>query len=117
MSDTFLLNPSTWDLLIDANGSIAVASDPYSITQDVASAIRTFKGECWYNTDKGIPYFEQLLGHFPPMSLIKKLIEDEALKVNGVVSARAIITGLTNRELTGAVEFIDTTGQLNNVSF
>jgi len=117
MSDTFLLNPETWDLLLDSNASIAVASNPYAIAQDVATAIKTFKGECWYNTDKGIPYFEQLLGQFPPMSLIKKLFEDEALRVNGVVSARAIITSLTNRELTGVVEFIDTTGQLNNVNF
>ena len=117
MSDTFLLNPETWDLLIDSSGSIAVASDPWSIAQDVASALRTFDGECWYNTDKGVPYFEEILGHFPPMSLVRKRLEDEAETVSGVVSARAIITGLVNRELTGSIEFIDETGQQNNVNF
>lgn len=116
MSDTLLLNPETWDLLIDSNGSIALASDPWSLAQDVASSVRTFEGECWYNTDKGIPYFEEILGHFPPMSLIRKRMEDEAETVDGVITARATITNLIDRNLTGAIEFIDATGQANNVN-
>jgi len=37
---TMLLNPQTWDLTLDVDGNIALASNPYSVAQDIASAIR-----------------------------------------------------------------------------
>ena len=40
--NTLLLDLTNWDLLVDASGNIAVASDPYSVAQDVASAVRVF---------------------------------------------------------------------------
>jgi len=63
--DTLLLDLDNWDLTVDAAGNWAVASPPYAIAQDVASAIKTFQlqagpndpvlGECWYdNTRKSI---------------------------------------------------------------
>ena len=42
--NTLLLDTLRWDLCLDVHGNIAVASDPYSVAQDVASAIRTFSG-------------------------------------------------------------------------
>ncbi|AJJ19826.1 hypothetical protein [Yersinia intermedia] len=56
MQNTLLLDRTAWDLVLDANGDIAMASLPYSIAQDVASAIKTFIGECWYDTSQGVPY-------------------------------------------------------------
>jgi hypothetical protein len=117
MADSLLLNPETWDLLIDSEGDIALVSDPYSLAQDVASAIKTFLSECWYDTSLGVPYFEEILGQFPPMSLVKKRIEEAALSVTGVISAKCIITEFTKRNLSGYVQFIDATGQINNVNF
>jgi hypothetical protein len=43
--NTLLLDVSSWDLCLDAAGNIAMASNPYSIAQDAASAIRTFAGD------------------------------------------------------------------------
>jgi hypothetical protein len=114
---TLLLDRTAWDLVLDASGNIALADEPYSIAQDVASAVKTFIGECWYDTTIGIPYFQQVLGQWPPVSLIKSLIEQQALTVPDVVQARCLITGFANRSITGTIEVIDTTGQSQNISF
>lgn len=114
---TLLLDTVANDLVLDAYGNIAVADEPYSIAQDVASAVRTFKNECVYDTTLGIPYFDQVLGQWPPASLLQSLIEQQALTVPDVVQAKCVITDFSNRTVTGAVEVIDTTGQAHNVTF
>jgi hypothetical protein len=115
--NTILLNPSTWDLLLDANGNIAMAQEPYAIAQDVASAIKLFAGELYFDSSQGMPYFDQILGHKPPLSFIKAQVEAAALTVPNVVSAKASISQYNNRQISASVEVIDTTGQANNVVF
>lgn len=114
---TLLLDRDAWDLVLDASGNIAVATEPYAIAQDVASAIRTFAGECWYDTGLGVPYFGDIVGQWPPVALIKAKVVEAALKVPGVVSAQCLILSLTDRTITGQVQIIDTTGAANNVNF
>ncbi len=115
--NTLLLDQEAWDLVIDSAGSIASASPPYALAQDVASAVRLFLGELWFDTSKGIPYFENVLGHLPPVSVLTGYIEKAALSVPGVVSARCIISAFEGREVSGQIQFIDETGAQNNVSF
>lgn len=115
--NTLLLDQDKWDLVIDSAGNIAIAQPPYALSQDVASAVRLFEGELWYKTTKGIPYFEEILGHFPPTSLLTSYIEKAALTVSGVVSARCIISTFESREVTGQIQFIDETGAANGVTF
>jgi hypothetical protein len=91
MYKTIILDQSEWDLVADSNGNIAIAEPPYAVAQDVASAIRTFKGELWYNQTKGVPYFQEILGTLPPPSLFRGYIEDAALSVPGVVAAQCQI--------------------------
>lgn len=115
--NTLLLDRSAWDLVIDSAGNIAMAEPPYALAQDVASAVRLFLGELWYDTTKGIPYFEDVLGQFPPISLLTGLIEKAALTVPGVVSVQCIISGTDGREVTGQIQFIDENGAAHNVHF
>ena len=119
MYKTLLLDRNAWDLVIDSAGNIAVASPPYALAQDVASAVRLFLNELWYAPNKGIPYFEDVLGHFPPLSLLTGYIERAALTVPGVVSAKCIISVFSNndRQVSGQVQFIDETGAANGVNF
>lgn len=112
---TWLLDPNTWDLLVDASGNLAIADEPYAIAQDVASACKLAKGELWYNADIGIPYFQSILGKSPNVALIKKYFEDAALSVPGVVKASVSITSVINRNLTGTVNFTDQKGIDNKV--
>ena len=55
MASTLALELQDWDLCVDTSGNIALATEPYAIAQDVASACKTFLGECWYDTTYGIP--------------------------------------------------------------
>ena len=60
--------------------NIAVADEPYALAQDAASAIRTFIGECYYDTTKGLPYFEKVF----------VMAEDEGLRRNRLALLKQI---------------------------
>lgn len=117
--NTLLLDQTAWDLVINSSSNIAMAAPPYALAQDVASAVRTFLAELWYDTNQGIPYFENILGQLPPISLLKRLIVNRALTVSGVVSAQCVITAFNSntREISGQIQFIDENGVKNSVSF
>lgn len=115
--NTLLLDTDAWDLVIDSAGNIAVAAPPYALAQDVASAIKLFAGELFYDPDTGIPYFEEILSRFPPASLITGYMEQAALTVPGVVSAQVIITSFANRTVTGQCLFVDENRTQNVVNF
>ena len=115
--NTLLLAQDTWDLVLDASGNIALAKAPYALAQDVASAIRLFQGELYFNTAPGIPYLTDVLGQLPPLALVRGYLERAALTVPGVVSATAVLFALTDRLLTGQVQFTDTSGAVNTVAF
>lgn len=108
---TLLLDNTNWDLVLDAAGNIAVATEPYSIAQDVASALKLFLGELWYDISDGIPYFTEILGHTPPVTFFQELMVQAAVTVPGVVSAACTIEAFENRKVTGQVVFTTTTGQ------
>lgn len=117
MPKTLLLDRDVWDLVLDAAGDIACASEPYSVAQNVASALRTFAGECWYGKQKGMPYWQQILGHYPPMALVRDRITSEAMKEQDVAQVRVQSLDATGRTLTGEVLVIDTNGQQSGVTF
>lgn len=115
--NTLLLDQTVWDLVLDANGNIALAEQPYAIAQDVASVTRTFLGECWYDTAQGLPYWQDILGEFPPLIYVASLIEKTALTVPDVAEVQVNFTQFQNRNLSGQIQFIDADGVANNVSF
>lgn len=117
MFNTLLLDTDAWDLVLDASGNIAMASPPYSLAQDVASAVRTFLGEVFYNTTQGIPYFDDALGKLPPAALLTQLISNQALTVPGVVSVQTAITAFNAREVSGQIQFTDESGVTTVVNF
>lgn len=117
MTKTLLLDQTAWDLVLDAAGNIAVASEPYQIAQDVASAIRCFLGECWYDTSLGLPYRESILGKLPAASFVKSQIEKAALTVLNVASATVVSLAINDRGVTGEVDVTQTDGSTQTVSF
>lgn len=115
--NTLLLDIAQWDLVLDASGNIALASAPYAIAQDVASAVRLFLGELWYDTTQGIPYWTKVLGKLPPVSLLIELINVAALTVPGVATVQTFITSFTKRGVTGQIQFVDTNNIATVVNF
>jgi len=102
--NTLYLSRDRWDLALDASGNIALAKEPYAVAQDVASAIRLFRGELFYDLKKGVPYWSQVLGKFPPLGLIRERLRQAALSVPGVADASPILTRLDSRNLEGYIE-------------
>lgn len=98
---TMLLDRTAWDVVLDAQGNWAIADMPYSLAQDVACAIKTFSGECWYDTTLGIPYWQDILGGLPPLPLIGEKCRQAALRVNGVADAVVTFTKFEDRTLSG----------------
>lgn len=110
---TLLLDQSAWDLVLDSNRNIALAGPPYSLAQDVASSVRTFLGECYYNTKLGVPYFDN-----SPASLLTQQISAQALTVPGVVTAQTVVTSFTSEgALAGYISFTDENDQTVVVNF
>ncbi|WP_311271091.1 hypothetical protein [Sphingobium sp. WCS2017Hpa-17] len=105
MAGTLLLDRDTWDLCADAQGNIAVATEPYSLSQDVASECRVYLGECYYDTTRGIPYPSQVLGQMQPVQVLKESLVTAASLVPGVSDVTVFLTGITNREIGGQIQF------------
>ncbi|MGA1801486.1 hypothetical protein [Rhizobium sp. HT1-10] len=112
-----MLDTDAWDLAVDASGNIAVATQPYSLAQDAASAIKLFEAELYFDTSKGIPYFAEILGEAPPISLLKAYLVKAALTVPGVVSAKCFITSWENRVVRGQVQTTDAAGNTTAAGF
>ncbi len=115
--DTIYVDPTAWDMVLDVNGNIAMATDEYAIAQDVASACRLFSGELYYDQTKGVPYQTAILGQRPSRALVSSFMVDAALTVPQVVSAEVIGLSLVNRNLTGTIQVIDQAGQKLGVTF
>lgn len=111
MATTLLLDRATWDLAMDTAGNIALATEPYAQAQDVASEARAFAGECYYDTDRGVPYFSEILGQLQPIPVIKETLARAALLVPGVTSAVVYLSRLDRREIVGQIQFRTSTGE------
>ena len=116
--NTLLLDQLAWDCILDAQGNIAVASEPYSLSQDAASAIRTFLGECYFDVTIGVPYLTQVFGKSPSVALMKSLFQNAALTVPDVATAVCYINSITDRGVSGQVQVTSaSTGQTSVAPF
>jgi len=115
--NTMLLDRTAWDLVLDVAGNIALASNPYAVAQDVASAVKLFKGELFYNTVPGVPYWQEFLGHQPPLALVRDQVQRAAMTVPEVASAICTLTSFNDRALAGSVEITLQDGTTQTVSF
>jgi hypothetical protein len=111
---TLYLDPDSWDLVLDASHSIALAFTPYEQAQSVANACRLWKGEAPYNSDRGILYETSVLGQQPPSRVLAGWYEDEALTVPKVATANAVLQYL-DRKLTGQIQCTLDDGTVINV--
>lgn len=111
---TLYLDPTTWDLVVDANRNIALATAPYEQAQSVANACRLWRGEAPYNSNRGIPYETEILGKLPSQRSLAGWYEGEAITVPKVASANAILQ-YQNRTLTGQIQCTLDDGTVINV--
>mgnify|MGYP006278653787 CR=1 FL=1 len=117
MYDTIYLDPESWDFALDIDGNIALANAPYATAQDVASACRLWKGEAIYNTTRGIPYGESILGQMIPSNVLSGMYNTESLTVPDVATANSILYyNSANRKLTGQIQLTLANGTTNVIN-
>lgn len=97
------LKTDVWDIYLDSNGDMFLGDNDSSIAQDVASSVRTFEGECWYNNTLGMPYFQSIFGQNPPSSFVIDNIKTQAFTIDGVNSINVLGVGLQDRDLKGVI--------------
>ena len=114
--DTLYLDPVSWDLSLTTDGDIAIAKKPYSTAQSVANAIRLFEGDLYYDTEQGVPYFDEVLGRPHSFALFKHRMEEAAMRVDGVKDVIVSVSDITNRGLSGSVRFKDENNQVHTVT-
>ncbi len=113
---TLALDPDTWDLVV-RNGRFVYLTGDEAIAQSVACQLKLFLGELYYDTEQGVPYWQQIIGFLPSPALMKAKFEQAALLVKGVLTATAFINSVSNREVLGVVEVTTTSGQTIPVAF
>lgn len=113
--DTLYLDPQTWDLLTDSNGNIAMATDEYAIAQDVASAGLLWKGEHIYNSVRGIPYKNGILGQRPSIAMLADWYTTEGLTVPNVAAVNPVFQ-FDQRKLSGQLQITTDNGEQINVN-
>lgn len=114
-----LLDRTEWDFLLDAEHNIAVCTEPYTILQDVSSAILTWAGKCRLNPDLGLAHDTNIFLDPNNTKIFSRLAEEEAKKVPGVQDASALLTPIAtgSRLLTGYISIVFTDGTSDYVSF
>lgn len=115
---SLLLDGADWDLCVDRNGDLALCTSPYDVAQDVACALRTFQGECWYDTERGLPYFSKYLGRSHMEARFIARAEEVAMTVPDVESARCVAAQRSaDRRLHGYIELTLRNGETTRVAF
>jgi hypothetical protein len=115
--NTLYMTQPDYDLTLDSSRNIAMATEPYALAQDAASAIRTFKGEVYYNTTLGVPYFESILNHAPPLEYCRSEFIAAAMTVPGILAARVFFTAFKERQLSGQVQITSSAGVVVALGF
>lgn len=109
---TLALNEDAWDLVLDSEGSIAAIDNTQSVLQDVASSVRVWLGECYYDTDKGVNYWQFFDGDAPISFFIDEATE-QALNVHDVESCDIILAPpQATRILQGKILITLTSGKI-----
>ena len=107
---TLYLDPDTWSPVLNSEGGLAVATDQYRIAQDVATSVRVFLGECFYDTTRGVPYTTQILDVSTNLELVRSELIKAAELIESVYKAEVYFTDFTNRSLSGQIQITDTSG-------
>lgn len=72
-------------------GQLQMVSGGDSIVQAVKIALQFFKGEWFLDPNKGVPYFQEILGHKPTNNSLVTIFKNVILEVPGVLDVVSLI--------------------------
>lgn len=118
-NDTLSLDVATWDLQLDALGNLSTVGDAtlgtqtgpgMRLAQDVATRVRAWRGEVYFDTRQGIDY-PRYLGLAPLIPQFQADCQAEALLVPECASALASFElDRATRTLGGVLSLSDQAG-------
>jgi hypothetical protein len=124
-NDTLALTVPAWDLDLDDRGNLRTFGDAtpgaqtgpaMRLAQDVATRVRAWRGEVWFDTQQGIDY-PLYLGRTPAMVQLRADYQSEALRVPACATALADFTlQRTTRGVGGALYLSDLSGNTAEVA-
>ena len=79
-----------WDLVLDANGQIALASSNESVAQTIANRCRLFVRDASYNYDEGVAYFDAALGQEVNEAFLVNELTRLTQEVDGVTKVLSV---------------------------
>ena len=78
----------------------------------------TFLGECYWDTQIGVPWLQQILGQRPTLALLKAQLAAAAMTVPDVAAAQVFISSFISRVVSGQVQVTSqSTGQVSVAPF
>jgi len=99
-----------WDLSLNADGNIEIATGDYAIAQNCANAVRLFTNEAFFDRQKGIPHFSIELGSsvMASMAVFKNAIREACLGVDGTTDCEIILNHNKENRLEGGQISLET---------
>lgn len=100
------------DTYLDSSGRVARCSTYMeSVVQRVRCYMRTFQGECFVNSEYGMPWYDEVLGADSfLMKHIAATVKENVLLIDGVESVDGINLSLTGRSISGTIKIVTTEG-------
>ena len=118
MSAYTLMLDDSWDITLNSDGKIKVATDAYAIAQNGSNAVRLFQRDAYFDQQKGIPHFDIELGHVvAAVPILESRIKQALLAVDGISDALAVLEIEKNRVLGGNAYITLTGGETAKISF
>ena len=118
MSAYTLMLDDNWDLTLNSDGKIKMATGAYAIAQNGCNATRLFTKDAYFDQQKGIPHFDIELGHgIAAVPIIESRIKQALLNVEGISDALAVLEVEKDRVLGGNAYITLAGGENAKISF
>lgn len=103
------------DLQMTKNGDLAIFGFDVHTTDSIEQAIliklRWFFNEWIYNRSYGVKWFEKVLIKNPSKLIVRRMLEDAILSVDGVVSVQDMTLSIHSRQRVARISFKAITNQ------
>jgi hypothetical protein len=78
------IDEATNDLLLRADGNLAVVTDAEAVGQHGRQRLQTYSGEWFLDTTCGVPWLDQILGKGYDPALAESVVKAELLDTDGI---------------------------------
>lgn len=98
------------DILLDANGDLDISergdiSFGDSVAQKIRIRLLWFEGEWRWDTEEGLPYFEELFVKNPDVDEFESLVREKIFDVDEVTEVREVLISYDRQERTATIKY------------